>query len=301
MVGPWFVDMIFRGLSRPALSGTEVFAKELRLLPGGAFTLAMALHRLGHSVVWSTDFGNDLFSQYILSAARAEGLNETGFRHHDIPLHNLTVVFSYPDDRAMTTYQHDVSQPSLSTLLRQYHPRLLLLPTLQYGPDVEAALCLAHELGAQVFMDCQDTPFTLETPVLRETLRRVDFFAPNADEALRLTGATTVDGAFDVLADLVDTVIIKRGSIGASVVRREKRYDISSIPLTAVDTTSAGDCFNAGFIHAHLTGYDLPGCLAVAVACGAAAVTDLGSSAALDLLELQRWLPRVPTPVTELG
>lgn len=62
----------------------------------------MALHRLGHDVAWSTDFGNDLFSQHVLSVARVEGLNEISFRHHHIPLRSLTVIFSYPSDRAMT-------------------------------------------------------------------------------------------------------------------------------------------------------------------------------------------------------
>jgi hypothetical protein len=60
VTGPWFAEMIFRGLSRPTLPGTEVFAEEFSLLPGGAFTLAMALHRLGHDVVWATDFATTL-------------------------------------------------------------------------------------------------------------------------------------------------------------------------------------------------------------------------------------------------
>jgi sugar/nucleoside kinase (ribokinase family) len=51
VVGPWFADLIFRGLSRPVFPGTEVFAEEFGLLPGGAFTVAMALHRLGCDVV----------------------------------------------------------------------------------------------------------------------------------------------------------------------------------------------------------------------------------------------------------
>jgi sugar/nucleoside kinase (ribokinase family) len=122
--------MIFRGLSRPSLPGTEVFAEEFCLLPGGAFTLAMALHRLGRDVVWSTDFGTDLFSQHVLSVARAEGLSEIGFRHHRIPLRSITVVLSYPSDRAMTTYQDKVSPPPLTTLLRRHRPRMLLLPAL---------------------------------------------------------------------------------------------------------------------------------------------------------------------------
>ena len=300
VAGPWFADMIFRGLSRPSLPGREVFAEEFSLLPGGAFTLAMALHRLGHDVVWATDFGNDLFSQHVLSVVRAEGLSEVGFRHHDIPLRSITVILSYPNDRAMTTYQDQVSPRSLSILLRQYQPRMLLLPSLQYGQDVESALRLADELGTQVFMDCQDVPGTLDTPRLRDSLRLVDFFAPNTDEALRLTGTTTVEAALDALAGLVDTVIVKRGGGGATAVRHGQRYDVVGIPTVAVDTTGAGDCFNAGFIHAQLTGHDIPGCLAAAVACGAAAVTDVGCSAAPNLGELQQWLSRVPAPVAEL-
>jgi sugar/nucleoside kinase (ribokinase family) len=294
VAGPWFADLIFRGLSRPILPGTEVFADEFTLLPGGAFSLAMALHRLGHDVVWATDFGDDLFSQHVLSIARAEGLNEVGFRHHPIPLRSLTVVLSYPHDRAMATYQDRIRPPSLATLLREHHPRTLLLPSLQYGHATRAALCLAHELGIQVFMDCQDVPGTLDTPTMRDTLAQVDIFAPNTDEALRLTGTTTVEDALDALADLMDTVIIKRGRAGATAVQRGQRYDVAGIPLAVVDTTGAGDCFNAGFIHAQLAGDDLPDCLAAGVACGAAAITDLGSNAAPNLVQLQQWLSRVP-------
>jgi sugar/nucleoside kinase (ribokinase family) len=301
VAGPWFADLIFRGLSQPILPGTEVFAEEFGLLPGGAFTVAMALQRLGRDVVWSTDFGNDLFSQHVLSVARVDGLNEIGFRHHGIPLHNLTVVFSYSGDRAMTTYQDRISPEPLETLLKEHKPKMLVLPSLQYDRATWAALCMAHELGTQVFMDCQDMPGSLENPMLRDTLEQVDFFAPNTSEALRLTGTTTIEEAVDVLADLVDTVIIKRGSAGTTAVQHGHRYDIASIPLAAVDTTGAGDCFNAGFIHAQLTGHELPDCLAIAVACGAAAITDLGCRAAPRLVELQEWLSRVPAPIAELS
>jgi sugar/nucleoside kinase (ribokinase family) len=193
----------------------------------------------------------------------------------------------------MATYQDRVSPQSLAALLREHRPRTLLLSYLQYGQAIRAALCVAHELGTQVFMDCQDVPGTLDTPMLRDTLAQVDIFAPNTDEALRLTGAATVEEALDTLADLVDTVIIKRGGAGATAVRQGQRYDIAGVPLVAVDTTGAGDCFNAGFVHAQLSGHDLPDCLAAAVACGAAAITDLGSSAAPNVVELQQWLSRV--------
>jgi sugar/nucleoside kinase (ribokinase family) len=293
VVGAYFADLIFRELSWPVRCGTEVFAGGFDLLPGGAFTLAMALHRLGHDVVWATDFGTDLFSRQVLAAARTAGLDETGFRHHPLALRSVTVALSFPGDRAMVSYQDPVCPRPLAALLQEHRPRVLILPELQYGPAVLAGLGVARRLGIQVFMDCQDVPGTLDTPTVREVLTQVDIFAPNADEALRLTGTTAVDDALAVLAALVGTVVVKRGAAGATAVQGGKRYEVAAVPVDAVDTTGAGDCFNAGFLHGCLTGQPLPSCLHTAVACGAAATTGPGSSAAPDLAGLAHWLSRV--------
>jgi hypothetical protein len=83
VVGAYFADLIFRDLSGPGLS--EVFAGGFSLLPGGAFTLAMAMRRLGHDVVWATDFGNDLFSRQVLAGARGGGSRRDGFPSSPLP------------------------------------------------------------------------------------------------------------------------------------------------------------------------------------------------------------------------
>ncbi|WP_329611576.1 carbohydrate kinase family protein [Kitasatospora herbaricolor] len=294
VVGAYFADLVFRNLERALRPGTEVFAEALDLLPGGAFTPAMAMHRLGHDVVWATDFGTDLFSGQVLAAARAEGLDETGFRHHPGPLRSVTVALSSPGDRAMISYQDQIADQPLAALLREHRPAALILPQLQYGEEILAALRVARQLGTEVLMDCQDMPGTLDTPLVREVLAEVDIFAPNADEALRLTGTATVDDALHLLSGLVRTVVVKRGGEGASAVRDGKRYDLDAVPVEVMDTTGAGDCFNAGFLHAHLAGQKLPACLAAAVACGAATTTGPGSSRAPDAAGLREWLARVP-------
>jgi sugar/nucleoside kinase (ribokinase family) len=47
-----------------------------------------------------------------------------------------------------------------------------------------------------------------------------------------------------------------------------------------VDTTGAGDSFNAGFLYGHLHGWPPAQCLAMAVACGAACVQAVGGVSA---------------------
>ncbi|MGK4585487.1 carbohydrate kinase family protein [Kitasatospora sp. HPMI-4] len=291
VAGAYFADLVFHGLPRSVRPGGEVFAEGFALVPGGAYTLAMAMHRLGHGVLWSADFGTDLFSGEVLSAARAEGLDERAFRHHPFPVRSLTVALSSPDDRAMVSYQDPVAPEPLVPLLNRHRPRVLMLPQLRWDSELVAAARAAREVGALVVMDCHDTPATLDVAAVRRALAQVDVFTPNAAEAMRLTGAGELDDAIAELGALVPTLVVKRGTEGATAVQDGTRHDVPAVPVRAVDTTAAGDCFNAGFVHGLLTGWDVPVCLAAAAACGAAATTGPGSSAALRAEDLHRRLP----------
>lgn len=293
VAGAYSVDLVFRNLAGPVAFGSEVWAQALGMVPGGAFTLAMGLRRLGRAVVWAADFGSDVFSQETLAAARAEGLDERGFRHHAQPVRNVTVVLTNPQDRAMIAYEDPVTPRPLEELIATYRPAVVMLPYLQYGPEVSTALDVAARHGTQVFMDCQDYAGHLGMPDVHKVLSQVQVFAPNETEALRITGAASVEEALDVLADLVPTVVIKRGSHGAVAAENGQCAIQASLPVRVVDTTGAGDCFNVGFLHQRLEGGSLTECLASGVACGAAATTGAGSSAALNEAGLKMWLSRL--------
>ncbi|WP_310727359.1 carbohydrate kinase family protein [Streptomyces sp. N2A] len=294
VAGSYSVDLVFREPAEPVAYGKEVWADGFGMAPGGAYTLAMGLRRLGREVVWATDFGTDPFSREVLAAARHEGLDERGFRHHPGPVRRVTVALSRPDDRAMVSYEDPVAVRPLAELIEIHRPALVMLPHLQYGPGVSAALDVADRVGAEVFMDCQDFAGTVDMPEVAKVLGRVAVFAPNAAEALRVTGAGSVADAVEVLAGLVRTVVVKQDAAGALAAEGGVRIAQPSVPVEVVDTTGAGDCFNVGFVHRRLAGGTLAECLAAGVACGAAAVTAAGSAAAPDAAGLERWLARLP-------
>ncbi|MEV7603371.1 hypothetical protein AB0O91_38985 [Kitasatospora sp. NPDC089797] len=143
---------MFHGLPRPVRPGTDVFAEGFDLVPGGAYTLAMAVHRLGRRVVWSADFGTDLFTARVPAGARQEGLDEAAFRHHPFPVRSLTVALSSGDDRAMVSFQDPVEPEPLGPLLHRFRPRLLLLPQRHWDEGTAAGDCfnagLVHGLPA---------------------------------------------------------------------------------------------------------------------------------------------------------
>ncbi|MGW1763288.1 carbohydrate kinase family protein [Streptomyces sp. NPDC002073] len=294
IAGAYAVDLVLTDLRGPVSAGTEVWADGLDMVPGGAFTLAMGLHRLGRQTVWAADFGTDVFSREVLAAARQEGMDETGFRHHPRPVRNVTVALSDAKDRAMIAHEDPIAARPLAELIDAFRPSVVMLPFLQFGPDTTDALEMAAQHGTRVFMDCQDYPGHIGMDDVRTALGQVDVFAPNESEALRVTGAGTVEEALALLCELVPTVVIKRGPAGAMAATNGLRAAQVSPTVPVVDTTGAGDCFNVGFVHRWIDGSPLNDCLAAGVACGAAAVTGPGSSNALHAPELTTWLTRLP-------
>ncbi|MCT9094064.1 carbohydrate kinase family protein [Streptomyces sp. ASQP_92] len=294
IAGAYAVDLVLTDLRGAVRAGAEVWADGLDMVPGGAFTLAMGLHRLGRQTVWAADFGTDVFSREVLAAARQEGMDEAGFRHHPRPVRNVTVALSDRKDRAMIAHEDPITARPLAELIDRFRPSVVMLPFLQFGPETTDALEMAAQHETRVFMDCQDYAGHIGMDDVRKALGQVDVFAPNESEALRVTGAGTVEKALELLCELVPTVVIKRGPAGAVAATKGLRASQDSLTVPVVDTTGAGDCFNVGFVHQWMEGSPLNDCLAAAVACGAASVTGPGSSNALTAPELTAWLTRLP-------
>ena len=123
------------------------------------------------------------------------------------------------------------------------------------------------------------------TPALAlDRISTVAFFAPNQTELAILTGRPTGSRAeaADAARTLVDagiaTVIVTLGADGALLVDRDGTLHIPSVPVTAVDTTGAGDAFIGAFAHGVATlGLDQPSALARAAAYAAHSVTGSGA------------------------
>ena len=276
LLGGYFCDLIFTGLPEMPHLGAEVYGTGFDMVPGAAFTTAIACRRLGLRVGWSCDFGDDFFSRFVLDAAQREGLPADLFRLHPFPLRQVSVSMSFPHDRSFISFAEPFDRPSPVPLIERHRPRAVLLSSLSYGDRHAALVEAAHGAGGLVYMDCQCNPATLETPGVIEALRRVDIFAPNETEALRLTGTPTLDAALDRLAALTSLVIVKRGAAGALARSAGREVRAPALSVAAFDTTGAGDCFNAGFLYGYLAGRPLEICLRCGNICGGLSTTAHG-------------------------
>ena len=108
----------------------------------------------------------------------------------------------------------------------------------------------AKELGKTVILNPAPAPDELPDDILA----KVDYLTPNETEIAKITGKTeeTLEsiqaGAEELLGKGVRNILVTLGSQGAMLVNEEGVQQYPTRKVEAVDTTAAGDCFNAAFV-----------------------------------------------------
>ncbi len=84
-----------------------------------------------------------------------------------------------------------------------------------------------------------------------------DILLINETELLITTGETEFRKAVETIAPKVEILVVKRSTKGSFIKRQDEEYNIGIFEVNAIDTTGAGDAYNAGFLYAYLKGYSL--------------------------------------------
>lgn len=280
VIGDYYVDLIFTGLPQFPALGKEIIGTGFEMIPGGAYNASVAMQRLGLKVGWAADFGDDGFSRFALERARAEGLDDALFVRHRRALRHITVSASYADDRAFITYcDPDPPVPAAMRALATASARAVYVAGVYHGKLFDAGLALVRAKRMKLVMDGNSgDEVTLRTPAVRKSVSSVDIFLPNAAEARRMTGRADLEQAIQILAALGPLVVVKDGANGSHAWADGQVIHASAIDVKPVDTTGAGDCYNAGFLRAWLDGRPLPECLRWGNAVGGLSTTARGGT-----------------------
>jgi sugar/nucleoside kinase (ribokinase family) len=284
VVGSYSVDLIFSGMPEFLQLGKDVVGSDFKMTPGEAFIPAVAMHRLGLKVGWATDFGNDEFSQFALKNAREEGLDESLFVFHNRPYRRISVSASFPEDNAyLTYYDPDPQLPAAIPALGKSQAKVVFIPGLYYGSFLGIGINLIRIKKMKLVMDGNSSSGTIlgsshESIAIRNAIKYADVFLPNAKEARRLTGADDLEQALYKLAELCPQVVIKDGSKGTIAYFNKNLIRMPGISIKSVDTTGAGDNFNAGFLYAWLNHYPTDTCLQWGNITGGLSTMEMGGT-----------------------
>ena len=276
--GAVFLDLIFTGLPRLPELGKEIFASGFQIEPGGIYNSSCALAKLGLNVALVAQTGTDWISRYLLKELEAVGVDTSYMNRVQGDARAVTVSMSFPQDRAFVSF---VDRPAEHTfpeqLLDAEHCHTLLVACMPKDPELLRLLDLARERGVKVVIDPHLAWASMEDEAAKQALGHADLLLPNADEARYLSGQQQVEEALQALYTVAPTVI-KDGGHGSLTLQDGKLLRVKGIDSEVVDTTGAGDCFNAGFLSGWVKGRPLEECLLRGNICGGLAVRQAGGA-----------------------
>lgn len=298
--GPIFCDLIFTDVPQLPALGEEIFAGDFVMTVGGSAIVATGLQRLGASVGLIADLGNDPLSQVTRGILNDLELDVTLIRQHDYPLPQVTVALSFPRDRAFVTcFRQPQNAVDLAALLRVHSAKHLHVCSWLAALQVPNVCHIARAAGLTVSLDPGWDADALRDPRLGALIADVDLFMPNEKELCHI--ANTDDAEIAIARTLATMrrgkIILKQGARGASAYSTDAApVRVAALPITPIETTGAGDAFDAGFLSQFVRGASLEECMRMGAVCGGLATTARGGIGALPTLtEANAWLAKLPS------
>jgi len=296
------VDLVLQGYTEFPVPGKEVLVQDSQLVLGSATAImAMGLARLGTPVAFVGRVGDDLWGHYCLDDMAGRGIDLSRVIRGGGLKTGITVSITHAADRALVTHMGaiaaltgaDVPDAAMAGCDHLHASSFFLQEELRPGlPDLFAR---AHRAGLTTSLDTGFDPSGRWDGGLRETLRETDLFFPNEVELQALTGCSDPAEGLRRLDDGRTRVVAKLGKEGAMTLDGATAVHVPAYPVETVDTTGAGDSFNAGFLHRWLAGVPLVDCLRLGAACGALSTRGLGGTATQPTLEEAEALVRQHT------
>jgi sugar/nucleoside kinase (ribokinase family) len=287
IAGELNLDLILQNYHSFPAPGREVLVDDVTLTLGSASAIcACGLAKLGNAVTFASKVGSDPWGDLSKSKLVSFGVDISRVMVDPTLKTGITVSITSPTDRALVTY------PGASTALRAgdfqrdsfrgFRHLHISSFFIQQGlrPGVKQLLALASECGLTTSLDPGYDPDEKWGRDLLEALQEVDVFLPNEVELEGVTGLQDREEALRSVANGRTLTVAKLGSSGCMALQDGNIAAMPAFPVDPVDTTGAGDSFNAGFLHAWLRGAPLPEAMSFAAACGALSTLASGGTGA---------------------
>jgi sugar/nucleoside kinase (ribokinase family) len=272
--GEAFDDFVFFDLTSLPQPGHELKTNAfVRTVGGGAVITAVAAARLGLRCAVVSGLSVDA-----VRLLRRERVSIRNVRRRGEPA-ALTVALSTRRDRRYVTFNGINERlprrirgivPGLRA--RHLHFAFYPRPCRPWIAVVEAI----RSRGGSTSWDFGWNPGLARDPHLHPLAAAVDYLFLNRDEALLYARQTRLPAAIDRWRRCPRTVVIKLGADGSRLVGGGVDLHAPARRARVIDTTGAGDAFNAGFLVAALRGDRLPRALAFANRVGALSTRHAG-------------------------
>jgi ribokinase len=264
-LGDTTVDLVASVPEHPRYGGDSEILTLERHAGGSAANFAVAMARLGISSGLISKVGSDEAGTFLRDGLKREGVDVTHLKQEDGTTGTIFVIVDRTGQRTMLSFRGVNIRLLPEEILREYIAGSRLLHVSGYSlvraPQCNAALTAmnyAKEANLRISLDPSPLVHLARRKVLADALGLVDLLLPNEAEAKCLSRKKDLRNAGrTLLGKGVSIVAVKLGSKGCFVMDENDEFHVPAFNVETIDTTGAGDAYNAGFLAGHLKGWDL--------------------------------------------
>ena len=182
-------------------------------------------------------------------------------------------------EKAMVLCITDVTMPKLEDIDMDYACSGKFLHMIGTYPHLVIPIGQeAKKRGVKVSLDFEPESQNMTQQEKDDTLALSYIVFPNEDGLTCYVGHDDVEkGAREMLAKGPEIVVVTKGAKGCEVFTNEEHFSVPAFKVDVVDTTGAGDTFNAVFVACLSKGYRLQKCAWLATAAAAMQIQKPGS------------------------
>lgn len=242
-----------------------------RGIAGDSYNTAVYLAREGVDVSYLTRLGDDSLSADIIASLEAEGISTQGVTLCPGRTPGLYLIENDASGERHFTYWRD-SSPARELFDSHaqvlpcnafYFTGITLAVTRSGFANLLALLQTLRQQGTQILFDPNYRPrLWQDADQARQLYRQViplcDVVLPTLCDERELWGVDTASECLAFYQDLqVSEIVVKGDELTTLAFSPEETVELQAQNVSAIDTTGAGDAYNAGYLAARLTGANL--------------------------------------------
>ena len=297
ILGACILDVLGRPVETIPPGQGSVRLTEIRATAAGtAAGPAVDLAKLGASVRVLGALGDDLLGDIAAAAMAGHGVDTSALTRKNGVQTSATILPIRPNGERPALHvpgatrlfgyaDIDLEHVKGSRALLIGAPDALAGMT---GDELAKIAEAARNHGALVAVDVLHPGRPQDLERLAPLLAQADWFLPNADQLLALTGRRDLADAMNhILALGTQGVAVTQGADGCLVATRQDRTPeaLPALSVDVVDTTGCGDGFTSGMLAGLLLGAAPVDAAWLGIACGSLVATGLGSDAGIEGLD----------------
>ncbi|MBS4200821.1 carbohydrate kinase family protein [Bacillus sp. FJAT-49732] len=294
IIGEINVDLIMTGENVEPQWNQEKLVDSFDLVLGSSSCITAAgLAGLGMDVYFVGLVGDDVFGHFCVEELNKKGINTTYVKLVPHIQTGVTLSLSTSKDRALLTYMGTISELGPEDIPEEIYD---LADHIHFGSYFLQTNMKKHWKDVLIKARSQNVTTSFDTgwdpnekwdrDVILSLMEDVSLFIPSEVEINNIFGLEDVSQVEGILPEQHENVVVKLGAKGSMMIDPQGNSTrASGYSITPIDTTGAGDSFNAGLIYGYLHGMKNNDLLVFANACGALATLRIGGASTVPSVE----------------